>query len=58
MLFLDRNSISDVSPLLGLNLTGTQWNSTGLHLRFNPLSYASINAHIPAMQARGIEVRV
>ena len=56
-LYLWRNSISDVSPLLGLNLTGTSWNSTGLYLRGNPLSYASINTHIPAMQAKGIEVQ-
>ena len=56
-LYLWRNSISDVSPLLGLNLTGTQWDSTGLYLRGNPLSYASINTHIPAMQAKGIGVQ-
>ena len=51
------NVISDVSPLIPLNLTGTQWDSTGLHLERNPLSYASINTHIPAMQAKGIEVK-
>ena len=56
-LYLWRNSILDISPLLGLNLTGTQWNSTGLYLRGNPLSYASINTHIPAMQAKGIGVQ-
>ena len=55
-LYLSYNSISDVSPLLGLNLTGTQWDSTGLGLRGNPLSYASIHTHIPAMQAKGIEI--
>ena len=54
---LGNNAISDVSPLLGLNLTGTQWNSTGLHLERNPLSYVSINTHIPVMQAKGIEVK-
>ena len=53
---LYNNAISDVSPLAGLNLTGTQWDSTGLDLKLNPLNYASINTHIPAMQARGIEV--
>ncbi len=56
-LWLLNNIISDVSPIVGLNLTGTSWNSTGLHIRANPLSYASINTHIPAMQARGIEVQ-
>ena len=55
-LWLHNNSISDVSPLLELNLTGTQGDSTGLYLWVNPLSYASIHTHIPAMQARGIEV--
>ena len=56
-LYLINNAISDVSPLLGLNLTGTSWDSTGLHLERNPLSYVSINTHIPAMQAKGIEVK-
>ena len=53
---LNNNSISDVSPIVGLNLTGTEWDSTGLNISGNPLSYASINTHIPAMQARGIEI--
>ena len=53
---LTNNNISDVSPLLALNLTGTTWDSTGLYLEGNPLSYASINTHIPALQAKGIEV--
>ena len=51
------NSVSDVSPLLELNLMGRPWlDSTGLELWDNPLSYASINTHIPAMQAKGIEI--
>ena len=53
---LSDNNISDVSPIVGLNLTGTEWNSIGLHIERNPLSYISINTHIPAMQAKGIEV--
>ena len=53
---LASNNISDVSPIVGLNLTGTEWDSTGLYIEQNPLSYVSINTHIPAMQARGIEV--
>ncbi len=56
-LYLNSNNISDISPLLALNLTGTQWNSTGLYLWNNPLSYTSINTHIPAMQAKGVEVQ-
>ena len=55
-LYLHNNNISDISPLLALNLTGTQWNSTGLYLWNNPLSYTSIHTHIPAMQAKGIEI--
>ncbi len=54
---LGTNAISDVSPLLELNLTGTQWDSTGLYLNGNPLSYASLNTHIPAIQAKGVEVK-
>ena len=56
-LSLYNNSISDVSPLVALNLTGTEWDNTGLYLWGNPLNYASINTYIPAMQARGIEVK-
>ena len=56
VLDLGHNSISDVSPIVGLNLTGTESNSSGLHIEGNPLSYVSINTHIPAMQAKGIEV--
>ena len=43
------NSISDVSSLVALNLTN-------LNIHDNPLSYVSINTHIPAMQAKGVEV--
>ena len=56
-LYLSNNAISDVSPLLALNLTGTSWDSTGLYLERNPLSYTSIYTHIPAMQANGVEVK-
>ena len=55
-LSLSDTAVSDVSPLLGLNLTGTSWDSIGLHLQGCPLSYASIHTHIPALQAKGIEV--
>ena len=56
MLWLNDTAVSDVSPLLGLNLTGRSWNSIGLNLEGCPLSYASIHTHIPALQAKGIEV--
>ena len=56
VLYLRNNFISDVSPLIGLDLPGTQWNSTGLYIEDNPLNYASLNTHIPAMQAKGIKV--
>ena len=57
ILNLMSNRITDVSPLVGLNLTEPQWDSSGLRLWDNLLNYASINTHIPAMQARGIEVK-
>ena len=53
---LEGTAVSDVSPLLGLNLSGTDWDSIGLRLSRCPLSYASIHTHIPALQAKGIEV--
>ena len=52
---LGRNRIADVAPLVRLNLTGTE-QDIGLDLRENPLSYASINIHISAIQAKGFEV--
>ena len=45
------NAISDVSALTGLT------QLTDLDISDNPLNYASINTHIPAMQAKGIEVK-
>ncbi len=53
-LYLNSTAVSDVSPLLGLSLPG--WGSIGLRLTGCPLSYASIHTHIPALQAKGIEV--
>ena len=49
-LVLQNNNISDISPIVQLNLTHR------LNLAMNPLNYASINTHIPSMQARGIDV--
>ena len=51
------NTVEDISPIVALNLPGTDWDSTGLYLNGNPLSYAAIHTHIPAMQAKGIEVQ-
>ena len=55
-LYLWDNNILDIAQLVELNLTGTEWDRTGLDIRWNPLSYASINTHILAMQAKGFEV--
>ena len=55
-LYLNDTAVSDVSPLLGLSLPGVSWDSIGLDLAGCPLSYASIHTHIPALQAKGIEV--
>ena len=54
-LYLDGTAVSDVSPLLGLSLPGN-WTGIGLRLKGSPLSYASLYTHIPALQAKGIEV--
>ena len=51
LLVLDNNRITDVSALLGLT------NLRILNLQGNPLSAASINDHIPALQARGVTVQ-
>ena len=55
-LYLFNNGISDISPLLALSLIGTWRDRTGLDVRWNPLNYASINTHIPAMRAKWIQV--
>ena len=46
-----------MSTLVGLTLTGTQWDNTGLYIERNPLNYVSLNTHLPAMQAKGIGVK-
>ena len=48
---LDGNSISDISPLLRSTAP-----IESVYLYLNPLSSASINTHIPALEAKGIEV--
>ena len=59
-LWLSGNNIADVSPLVTLDLPGTKYTNRPLglplDLRWNPLSYASLNTHIPVIQAKGIEV--
>ena len=52
-LWLQENNITDISPLM--DNRGFCDNAT-LDVRQNPLSAESINAHIPTLQARGVEV--
>ena len=54
---LQNNNISDVSSLVGLiNLKPHGSFYSALNIQLNPLNYASVNTHIPAMQAKGINV--
>ena len=55
VLNLNNNAVLDVSPLVALDLPGTEWDSTGLYIENNPLNYASLNTHIPAMQAKALQ---
>ena len=58
-LSLSNTDVSDVSPFLGLSLPvlgNTGKRTGGLSFEGCPLSYASIHTHIPALQAKGIEV--
>ena len=52
---LDRNSISDISPLVENTGLG---EGDEVNVKRNPLNYASINTHIPALQNRGVTVEV
>ena len=52
-LYLGNNNISDLSPLVAN--TGLGSGDT-VNVRENPLSYASINTHIPALLSRGVAV--
>ena len=52
-LFLGSNLIADLSPLVAN--TGLGDGST-VYVWGNPLNYASIYTHIPALQSRGVEV--
>ena len=53
VLRLDRNSISDISPLVENTGLGS---GDRVFLEGNPLNSASINTHIPALQRRGVTV--
>ncbi len=61
---LNVNSITDVSPLAGLEQLRVRdlWipdyllPGPSLYLKRNPLSYTSINTHIPAMRTKGVEM--
>ena len=53
-LFLVDNSISDISPLVANTGLGS---GDVVDVGENPLNFASINTHIPALQRRGVEVR-
>ena len=55
VLYLSNNNISDVSPLLAFG-PETESSRMQLELYGNPLSYASINTHIPALLAKGMPV--
>ena len=53
-LVLSKNSISDISPLVQNTGLGS---GDSVHLSENPLNFASINTHIPALRRRGVSVR-
>ena len=50
---LDNNNISDLSPLVANTGLG---EGDGVDVWGNPLSYASIHMHIPALESRGVRV--
>ena len=52
-LFLQDNSISDISPLVANAGLG---NGDEVSVSANPLNSESINTHIPTLQSRGVEV--
>ena len=52
-LLLTNNSISDLSPLVANTRLG---KGDRVNVSRNPLNYASIHAHIPVLQSRGVTV--
>ena len=53
VLLLQKNSISDLSPLLANSGLG---QGDYINVTQNPLSATSLNTHIPALQGRGVHV--
>ena len=53
-LYLSTNIISDLAPLVANTGLGS---GDLVNVRDNPLSTTSLNTHIPALQARGVDVR-
>ncbi|MCY3868518.1 MAG: leucine-rich repeat domain-containing protein [Gemmatimonadetes bacterium] len=53
-LSLSSNNVSDLSPLVANTGLGS---GDQVDVRNNPLNTTSINAHIPTLQSRGVEVR-
>ena len=51
--YVSHNSVIDLSPTV--SNTGFVQNS-GVDVRANPLSYPSINTHVPALEARGVYI--
>ncbi len=51
---IEENSVSDLSPLAANTGLG---DGDVVYVQENPLSYASINTHIPAFQSRGVTVQ-
>ena len=52
---LNKNRITDISPLVSNTGLG---NEDKVDVSDNPLSAASINTHIPALQAKGVTIRM
>jgi Leucine-rich repeat (LRR) protein len=50
---IDSNKISDIAPLVSNTGLATGDN---VDIRSNPLSPASVNVHVPALQARGVTI--
>jgi hypothetical protein len=53
VIYLSRNAVSDISPLVRNPGIG---EGDYISLRDNPLSETSINEHIPALRARGVNI--
>ena len=54
ILNLSNNRVSDISPLVGL--VGSDNSLKYVGIRDNPLNHDSVNTHIPAMLADGVQV--